>query len=74
MRLTKLKIPMNKVLEFCKFCESMDIKVLCTFQVEDLLADSVVFIVRADFNSELPQALKEEKLKEKFGNFIKDSQ
>lgn len=57
--------------ELAVLCDALDIKIISQYATESLFGDvEVSCIVKIDSN-EIPEALKEEKLKEKFGKYIK---
>jgi len=70
-KITTLKVPQSKVRELAVLCDALDIKIISQYATESLFGDvEVSCIVKMDDN-EIPATLKEEKLKEKFGKYIK---
>ncbi len=69
--ITTLKVPQSKMRELAVLCDALDIKILSQYSTESLFGDiEINCIVKADSN-EIPETLKIEKLKEKFGKYIK---
>ena len=70
-KVVNLKIPQSKIRELAVLCDALDIKIISQYSTESLFGEIEINCILKIDSNEIPEGLKEEKLKEKFSKYIK---
>jgi len=71
-KVVNLKVPQSRIKELAVLADALDIKIISQYSTESLFGDIDVHCLLKIEGNEIPEALKEEKLREKFGKYIKE--
>lgn len=66
-------MPQKNIVAFIRFCNSLDISIICAWKLEGdfLSADVIEGYAQINTSTVLPEQMQNEKLIEKYGNHIK---